>query len=172
MSRRALIRKSISQIKLALGQFDDLKLIDDVRIDRLVFVCRGNVCRSPYGEAAAISLGLSAISCGVEVTRSDPAEEMALKAAYLRGKDLSHHMSRSIFDLHLEQTDCLVALDQTHLTVSRKVADRFGCQITLLGLWRNTPVPEIADPYGKSLETFSACFDEIDEALSRLVLLL
>jgi len=170
MTKRALVRKSIGRLQLAFGRFDSLKHLELLLIKRLVFVCRGNVCRSPYAEAAAKSLGFTSLSCGVEVSHSAPAEKMAIKAAYLRGKDLSQHMSRSIHNIELNNSDCLIAMDPTHLPVARDVAERVGCQITLIGLWRKIPIPEIADPYGKALQVFSVCFDEIDEALDGLFL--
>jgi len=169
MSRRALLRRLVGRLHLALGRFDSLRCIDAERIERFVFVCRGNVCRSPYAEATAKSLGLSATSCGVDVSRSAPAESMAVRAAFLRGKNLSECMSRSIFDVPLDSSDCLVAMDSSHLPVARDVAARVGCQTTLIGLWRTPFVPEIADPYGRPLQNFHQCFNEIDEALVGLV---
>ena len=168
MSRRALLRRLIGRLHLALGRFDNLRCIDAERIERFVFVCRGNVCRSPYAEAAAKSLGLSATSCGVDVSHSAPAESMAVRAALLRGKNLSECMSRSIFDVPLDSSDCLVVMDSSHLPAARDVAARVGCQVTLLGLWRTPFVPEIADPYGRPLQNFRQCFNEIDEALAGL----
>ena len=172
MTKRTLIRKTLGKICLTLGLYNEYKQIDTERINRLIFVCRGNVCRSPYAEVAAKKIGILSSSCGVDVTRSSLVENMALEAAFLRGKDLSRHLSRSIYDLHLEKSDCLVVFDPSHLPSAKKVAERVGCQITLISLWRNIPAFEIADPYGKSLQAFSACYDEIDEALGRLVTLL
>ena len=169
ISRRGLLRRLIGRLHLALGRFDNLRCIDAERIERLVFVCRGNVCRSPYAEVVAKSLGLSATSCGVEVSRSAPAEAMAVRATLLRGKDLSEHMSRSIFDVPLDSSDCLVVFDLSHLPTARDVAAHVGCQITLLGLWREPSVTEIADPFGRPLQNFRQCFDEIDEALAGLM---
>jgi protein-tyrosine phosphatase len=164
-----LLRQIHHRARFAMGQFDNLKYIQAERIDRIVFVCRGNVCRSPYAEAAAKSLGLQATSCGVDVIRSAPAEPMAVRAALMRGKDLSMHMSRSIFDVSLGRADLLVAMDPSHLPVACEVAAGTGSQVTLIGLWRKPTVTEIADPYGKPLLDYCQCFDRIDEALSELL---
>lgn len=170
MSRKELFGKFIGKICFALGRFDNLKRIQAGRVNRLVFVCRGNVCRSPYAEAVARSLGISAVSCGIDVRRSAPAEVNAIQAALLVGKNLSSHMSRSIFDIHLDSSDCLVIMDPSHLHIAREVATRTGCQVTLIGLWLKPISLEIADPYGKPLPAFSKCFDEIDEALNGLLI--
>ena len=168
MKYLSFLRRSFWKVKLALGRFDELKDIHPKGIECLVFICRGNVCRSPYAESAAKALGFCAISCGVDVRHSAPAEVMAVRAALLRGKDISRHMSRSILDLKIKNTDCLVAMDLSVLSVSRDIACRIGCQVTLIGLWGNPPVGEIEDPYGRSLEAFIKCYKKIDEALDGL----
>ena len=164
-----LLRRFFWRARLALGEFDEFKHIDPERIECLVFVCRGNVCRSPYAEAAAKALGYFAISCGAYVCHSAPAELMAARAAILRGKDISKHMSRSILDLQIKSTDCLVAMDPSVLSVSRGVASRTGCQVTLIGLWGDPPVGEVEDPYGMPLNAFVNCYDKIDKALDGLL---
>jgi protein-tyrosine-phosphatase len=93
---------------------------------------------------------------------------MAVRAALLRGKDISTHMSRSILDLKISSTDCLVAMDLSVLSVSRDIACRIGCQITLMALWGNPPVGEVEDPYGMSLPAFIRCYEKIDKGLDGL----
>lgn len=170
MKHKVLARRFVDKLNLYIGRYDKLKHIQAERIKRLVFVCRGNVCRSPYAEAAAKSLGLSATSCGIDVVRSAPAEANAVRAAFLRGKDISRHMSQSIFDVSLDSSDCLVVMDPSHLRTARNVAGYVGCQVTLIGLWGIFVVPRIDDPYGKPLHAFSRCFDKIDDALEGLSL--
>ena len=41
---------------------------------RLVFVCKGDFCRSAYAEGKVSALGFSAKSFGLEVTRELPAD--------------------------------------------------------------------------------------------------
>jgi len=156
------------KINFITGRYKPLKNIEAGRIKRLVFVCRGNVCRSPYAEISSVSLGLKAISCGTDVRISAPAESTAILAARVRGKDLSGHLSRSIFNVSLLSSDCLVALDPSHLKVAQQVAIQIGCQVTLLGLWKADPTPNISDPYGKTMEVFFDCYDIIDEAIKGL----
>lgn len=169
MVRMGLTQRLVYRLRLASGHYDSLRQLQVARIERFVFVCRGNVCRSPFAEAAMKAHGFSAISCGVDVSRCVPAESMAVRAALLQGQDISQHISQSIFNIPLVRSDCLVAMDPSHLPVAQDVADRMGCQITLIGLWRKAAVPEIADPYNKTLPTYLQCFNEIDEALTGLL---
>lgn len=169
LGSRGIVRRLAAKIHLASGGFNALKDIDAARVDRFVFVCVGNVCRSPYAEAAAQSQGVSATSCGVDVSRSTPAELMAVEAASLRGMDLSAHRSRSIYEVQLDSADCLVVMAPAHLAAVQAVAAASSCQVTLLGLWCNPVIVEIPDPYGKPLEEFRKCYDEIDRALTGLL---
>ena len=169
ISRKAMLKQIMGKLSLNMGRFNHLKEVDFSRVERLVFVCRGNVCRSPYAESVAKSLGIPAISCGVDVSRSAPAETLAVRAALHRGYDLSGHMSTSIYDVAIKSTDCLVAMDTTHLSVSRRMVDELGCQVTLIGQWKEPQVAEIGDPYGKSLSVYCSCFVEIEKALTGLL---
>ncbi|WP_224981911.1 arsenate reductase/protein-tyrosine-phosphatase family protein [Geomonas agri] len=163
---RSIVKKLAARIHLASARVDTLKNIDGSRVGRLVFVCFGNVCRSPYAEVAAQTQGISATSCGVAVRRSAPAELTAVEAALLRGIDLTKHRSRSIYQVELNPSDCLVVMAPSQLTVALAVAAENGCQVTLIGLWCDPAIAEIADPYGRPLEEFRQCFDDIDRALA------
>ena len=143
--------------------------INAQQIKRLVFVCRGNVSRSPYAEAWAKKSGFPAVSCGIDVKYSAPAEIMGICAGLLRGKDMTKHMSRSIFDIEIKENDCLVVMDKSHLPVSKRISAKTGCQLTLLGLWKQPVKHNIEDPYGGDLETFQNCYTKIDEAMNKLI---
>lgn len=164
----AFLARFTAKYQSSLGLVEVQKNIRLEEVRRLVFVCRGNVCRSPYAEAVARSNGLLAMSCGVDVTLSAPAESMAISVADARGLDLSGHMSRSIYNISLSPSDYLLAMDKATFAVARKTASQRGCQIMLLGLYQGSPAPEIRDPYGGSRELFERCFDEIDNAVVRL----
>ncbi len=163
---RCIIKKLADRLYLTSGRVDALKNIDGRRVGRLVFVCLGNVCRSPYAEVAAQAYGIHATSCGVEVRHSAPAELMAVEAASLRGIDLTKHRSRSIYSIDLNTFDCLVVMAPSQLSVAIALAAEKGCQVTLIGLWCKPTIAEIPDPYGRSLDQFILCFDHIDRALT------
>jgi Low molecular weight phosphotyrosine protein phosphatase len=59
--------------------------------ERVVFVCTGNICRSPYAEAAARAHGINAVSCGTHTRTGLPADPVAIREAALRGRDMTAH---------------------------------------------------------------------------------
>lgn len=135
---------------------------------RLVFVCQGNICRSPYAEILARSIGLPALSCGVSASGSAVADEIAARVAFGRGVDLSDHTSVNISKLKLGPGDLLLGMEPRHLETLRKVSMRSGAHLSLLGLWASPKRPWIADPYGLRPEAFDRAFELIEESLIRL----
>lgn len=154
-------------INLLFGRYRPLLRIDFDRIERLVFVCQGNVCRSPFGDGVAKRLGIASESCGLSVLRRRPPPSTATAAARLRNIDISSHYSQPITDLKLSATDCIIAMEPRHLEKLAGVPGFRECQTTLLGLWNAPAIVAIRDPYGADLDTFSECYRLIESSLSR-----
>lgn len=86
-------------------------------IDRVLFVCTANECRSPFAEAiarrAASGLPVEFASAGIEATRRGvPAVGLA-HAAEL-GLDLSTHISRPVFVDGLVDEDLVLTMTRRH----------------------------------------------------------
>ena len=65
-SKRGFLRTWKYKTIYQLGGFREYRNIDWDAIERLVFVSKGNICRSAYAEAVARSLDIKAVSCGVQ----------------------------------------------------------------------------------------------------------
>jgi protein-tyrosine phosphatase len=142
--------------------------VDSRRVYRLVFVCKGNICRSAYAHALACEKGLAAASCGVETTANLPADDIARRVAATRGVSLDDHRTSRWADLELTSNDLVLAMEPWHVgSLRERVAD-VGAQVGLLGLWAQPGRRTIVDPYGRPEADFRACFDLIDAAVNRL----
>jgi protein-tyrosine phosphatase len=136
-------------------------------VERLVFVCKGNICRSAYAEAVARSLGVEAVSCGLDAIDGAPADEMAASAAQHRGFSLDDHNSTSVSHLELRETDLLVAMEPWQSDYLK--VNHFGRhQRTLLGLWSRPVLPHLQDPFGSSPEYFDKCFENIEKSVNEI----
>lgn len=165
--KRYLVNNIFYILSLYLGLYRNYTTIDWSKVKRIIFVCKGNICRSPYAELKAEKLGLKAISVGIDADGKSNADEIATKISAQRGLDISIHKSRKIDHAEYSASDLIVCMEPWHAEAVSKYKNQLelDCQITLLGLWCSSRKVVIRDPYGQSTETFSDCFDLIDDAL-------
>lgn len=156
------------RLMAAVGVFGALRRIDWARVQRLVFVCEGNICRSPFAEAVSRIVHLRSVSCGIKASGSAPANERARAAAKLRGIDMDEHVSTNVGAVAFSQSDLLVGFDPAHLPVIKHLALKAACQYTLLGLWLEAKQPLIPDPFGRDDLCFDHVFGLIDDGVRAL----
>ncbi len=90
---------------------------------KLVFVCWGNICRSPMAErvarrmAADLDLDLEVISVGVSAEESgNPIDSRAAAVLRAGGYDADGHRARRVRREDLETADLVVAAETMHIS--------------------------------------------------------
>lgn len=164
--RQGLLRHLTACAALELGRYARLQRVDFSRVQRLVFVCQGNICRSAYAGARALKLGLAAESFGLGARDGDGADPRALAAGLRRGVDLSPHRARS--RLSLGPGDLLLAMEPGQAERLAETAHDARAQRSLLGLWSPQQRPHLEDPFGLGDAYFDTCFGHIDGAVAAL----
>ena len=150
-----------------LGGYRKYQKIDWPEVDRLVFVCKGNICRSAFAEAVAKSRGLNSISCGVETRDGLPANKGALEAAIRKGESLEPHKTQKITSVSVREGDLFVAMEPWQVRyLEENINGSLNC--TLLGLWGKSALPYIHDPYGSVPDYFDHCFNRIEKSVNRM----
>lgn len=146
---------------------------------RILVVCHGNICRSPYA-AAALSRQFAALDLAEVVVESAgfigpgrPAHDVAIMIGATRGLDLRSHQSRLVCSADATSFD--LALVMTHQQRQSLIV-RHGFdphQVELLGDFDGAGGArrEIPDPYGRPLQEFEQVFDQLDRATASLVAL-
>ena len=163
-SKRGALRRYQFRLFSLFGKYRAYRQIDWHSIDRLVFVCKGNICRSAYSEAFAKSLGIEAISCGIDTTSGNPANSVAIEVAAPRGFDLSQHQTTPINKLKFKETDLILAMEPWQVEyLSNNFNGSHNC--SLLGLWGRPTRPYIHDPYGSSSAYFNNCFNYLEKSI-------
>ena len=149
-----------------LKQFDD---IDFSRVKRIIYVCKGNICRSAFAEFKTLSIGFKAASGGLAVVNRDPADQMASQVAQERGIDLSDHFSKNIRSLDVDESDLLVTFEPWQAESVAAIVEGSHAQVTLLGLHSKVKRPHLEDPYSLSKEYFQTCFSVIEQGVMGMV---
>ena len=166
-SRRGFLRTYWHHLLYLLGGYREYRKVDWQSVERLVFVCKGNICRSAYAEAVAKSLGIDAISCGLDTIEDAPANREAINTAKRLGFNLQEHRTTPIMYLILRKTDLLVSMEPWQGEfLKRHLVKKH--QSTLLGLWSRPILPYIQDPYGSKQPYFETCFNYIQSSVNEL----
>lgn len=167
-SRRGFVRTFWYRLRYLLGGYRAHRKVDWDSVERLVFVCKGNICRSAFAEALANKQGVESASCGLETRIGVLADERAIQAATLRGFDLKTHRTTPIQELRLKKNDLFVAMEPWQAEQLKEMYGKeYGC--TLLGLWGRPASPHIQDPYGKSDIYFNHCFKYIETSVHEIL---
>ena len=89
---------------------------------KVLFVCLGNICRSPLAEAAfqaeaeRLGLDVEVDSAGTRGWHAgEPPDRRAINAAHRQGVDISHQRARKIRPEDFERFDHILALDEENL---------------------------------------------------------
>jgi len=169
-SYRGLIRLLLDKIRWYSGAFKPYQNTDWSQVKRLVFVCQGNICRSPYGHMLAAKSKLPVASFGYATTTGQPANAVALKVAAERGIDLSQHRTTDLSDFEVENGDLLLLVEPRHIAKVQHISCRPGVQVALLGQWCRPITPLIYDPHTLSEAYFHHCYARIEQAVVNLVI--
>lgn len=121
----------------------------------ILFVCLGNICRSPLVEAVArqrcaeAGLAVSLASCGTGNWHvGKGADPRMVKAAADAGYDLSPHRARQARATDFEDFDWVLAMDQDNLETLEGLRRGRGVEPVLFLPWTGMVTPdEFPDPY-------------------------
>lgn len=135
-----LIRLALAWLENLTGRYRQFKQIRWERVARVVFVCHGNICRSPYAKGRAVSFGLPAASFGLSAGSGAPADPSACRIAARRQIELARHCARDAADFELRTGDLLVVMEPRQARRISGLLPPGSCQLTLLGLWSRRPL--------------------------------
>ena len=134
------------------------------RADSALFVCLGNICRSPFAEHFARKVLPAPIefrSSGIYPRPDRPSPEPAIEAAREMGIDLSQHRSDVLNDETVSHADVIFSFDES---VHQEIRRRFPSarrKLHRFALLADAGPLNIPDPFGQSLEHYRIVYRQI-----------
>lgn len=144
---------------------------------RILFVCLGNICRSPTAEAVfkkkanAAGLNIDVDSAGTIAAHvGEPPDARSMSAGKKRGYDFSGQYSRKVKVSDFHEFDHVFAMDKSNLAdllsiCPESLRHKVGLFLSLLEIDN----PQVPDPYYGSGDGFETVLDLIEQASDELI---
>jgi len=161
---RYLVRR-MNIIRPRYERWTTVRLPDSVQ--SVLFVCKGNICRSPLAEAYFQSLvekdgrQMTVRSAGLETTPGKSAHANAKVVALEQGLSLDTHATTQVHKELIDQSDLIIVMEIVQKNRIHSLYPNTKGKVVLLGRFDSVGSLEIADPYSGTSEDFHFCFQHV-----------
>jgi protein-tyrosine phosphatase len=147
---------------------------------KVLFVCLGNICRSPTAHGVFEKLVADAgLQDKIEIDSAGtgdwhigrPPDERTKRAAKQRGYDLSHLRARQVTGADFHDFDYVLAMDKSNLKDLRSMAgDKSNCHVSLfLDFAESSWKREVPDPYYGGEDGFETVLELVEDGARGLL---
>jgi protein-tyrosine-phosphatase/predicted ATP-grasp superfamily ATP-dependent carboligase len=137
---------------------------------KVLFLCYGNICRSPLAAALAEKRlsGVTIDSAGFHEQTGRICPQKILRIGKSFGIDLSSHRSARVTRDDLANADLVIAMDLENLNCVRLEFPEMANRTTLLGLFGTPEILAIADPYRADEAATSSICEQVRQGIEGL----
>ena len=142
----------------------------------VLFVCTGNICRSPTAHALlvhkareagfAVRVDSAAIS---DEERGNPADRRAVAEAKRRGIAMPDHRARQITATDFNRFDLVIGMTRAHGAALRRIAPAQADKVSLMMDFAGKKDSDVPDPWYGDQAAFVEAFDMIEQGVDGLL---
>jgi protein-tyrosine phosphatase len=146
---------------------------------RVLFVCMGNICRSPTAEGVFRCALHAQGEAGIEIDSAgthdyhigEAPDRRAIAAAQRRGIDLSGLRARTVINADFARFDLILAMDRDNLDLlQRRAPVEYHPRIKLVMEFApDAYTREVPDPYYGAAKGFEEVLDLLEQAAQGLL---
>ncbi len=144
---------------------------------RVLFVCTGNICRSPMAEGlfrhnVRGRSSYEVYSAGVGAMDGQPPSDYAVRALAELGIDISHQRSSSLTAELVSKADYIFGMTHSHVDAITLLYPQAAEKTFLLREFDETLdffEKDISDPIGGSFEVYANCRDQIEQGIASML---
>jgi protein-tyrosine phosphatase len=149
-------------------------VIENKEKTSVLFVCMGNICRSPTAEGVfrhhvnegGLGDRILADSAGTHAYHvGEPPDRRACAAAERRGISLAEIRARRVSDSDFEAFDFIIAMDEDNLQqLLEQAPEVHQSKVSLFLSFTSADETEVPDPYYGGTAGFERVLDLVEEA--------
>jgi glycine hydroxymethyltransferase len=144
---------------------------------RILFICTGNVCRSPMADGLLKHMlrgrnDIQVVSAGLGALDGSTATEVAIEVMAESGVDISSHVSQPLNGDLVRQADFIFTMTRQQQDMIQTLYPAAAEKTFLVREFEEagpTENKDIADPIGQSIEVYRRTRDQIRDALPSLI---
>lgn len=169
VAMRASVRSPVTDCNpvLIAPRFDPVYTEDPALHHTVLFVCLGNICRSPLAEGlfrmlaqeAGLSGRFTIESAGTGAWHAgNPPDPRSIDIAARHGIDISAQRARQVVAEDFQRFGTILAMDRDNLAALKSRSDGGAAQLRLL---LDTPARDVPDPYYGGPDGFEHVFQMV-----------
>jgi len=158
-------------------RYEDLMKVGE-RNFTILFVCTGNLCRSPLAEGYLKKRlrdkgidNIRVISAGTIGIEGRPASEGSIRIAEENGFSISNHAARALTHSLIYEADLIICMEEIHrdcvIGMDPEAAKKTRLLMDFSKL--SSPNSPVYDPYGREYDAYRLVFEQIREGVEGLL---